>query len=55
LKEKVGEKKRQEGRLSELIEERQIIEKNIEECNREYDDFKKFRGISKWIKRFGEN
>jgi chromosome segregation protein len=41
LKEKLGERKDKEDRLSELTEERQTIDKNIEECNREYEDFKK--------------
>jgi len=41
LKEKLGERKDKEDRLSELTEERQTIDKNIEECNRQYEDFKK--------------
>jgi len=35
------ENKDKEDRLLELMEERQTIDKNIEECNREYEDFKK--------------
>jgi hypothetical protein len=41
LKEKLGERKDKEDRLSELMEERQTIDKNIEESNREYEDFQK--------------
>jgi hypothetical protein len=41
LKEKLGERKDKEDRLLELMEERQTIDKNIEESNREYGDFKK--------------
>jgi hypothetical protein len=41
LKQKLGERKDKGDRLSELMEERQIIDKNIEECKREYEDFKK--------------
>jgi hypothetical protein len=41
LKEKLGERKDKGGRLSELMEERQTIDKNIEQCKREYEDFKK--------------
>jgi hypothetical protein len=41
LKEKLGERKDKEDRLLELMEERLTIDKNIEECNREYGDFKK--------------
>jgi hypothetical protein len=41
LKEKLGERKDKGDRLSELMEERQTIDKNIIECNREYEDFKK--------------
>jgi hypothetical protein len=41
LKEKLRERKDKQDRISELMEERQTIDKNIENSNREYEDFKK--------------
>lgn len=41
LKEKLSERKDKQDRLSELMEERQTIEKNIETGNIEYEDFQK--------------
>jgi hypothetical protein len=41
LKEKLSERNNKQGRLSELMEERQTIEKNIETGNKEYEDFQK--------------
>jgi len=41
LKEKISEIKDKQVRLSELVEERQIIENNIETGNIEYEDFQK--------------
>jgi len=41
LKEKLSERKDKQDRLSELMEERQTIEKNIETGNKEYVDFQK--------------
>ena len=41
LKGKLRERKDKQDRLSELMEERQTIDKNIEEGNREYEDFQK--------------
>lgn len=41
LKEKISEKKDKQDRLSELLEERQTIDKNIEVSKSEYIDFQK--------------
>lgn len=41
LKEKLSERNDKQDRLSELMEERQTIEKNIETGNKEYVDFQK--------------
>ena len=41
LKEKLSEKKDKQDRLSELTEERQTIDKNIEVSKSEYEDFQK--------------
>ena len=41
LKEKISEKKDKQERLSELLEERQTIDKNIEASKSEYIDFQK--------------
>lgn len=41
LKEKLSERKDKQDRLSELMEERQTIEKNIETGNSEYEDLQK--------------
>jgi len=41
LKEKLSERNDKQDRLSELMEERQTIEKNIETGNKEYEDFQK--------------
>jgi len=41
LKEKISEKKDKQDRLSELLEERQTIDKNIEASKSEYIDFQK--------------
>jgi hypothetical protein len=41
LKEKLSERNNKQVRLSELMEERQTIEKNIETGNKEYEDFQK--------------
>jgi uncharacterized protein (DUF1499 family) len=41
LKEKLSERNDKQDRLSELMEERQTVEKNIETGNKEYEDFQK--------------
>jgi len=41
LKEKLSERNDKQDRLSELMEEQQTIEKNIETGNKEYEDFQK--------------
>jgi hypothetical protein len=41
FKEKLSERKHKEDRLSELMEERESIDKNIEAAKKEYDDFQK--------------
>jgi hypothetical protein len=41
FKEKLSERKHKQDRLSELMEERESIDKNIEAAKKEYDDFQK--------------
>ena len=45
LTEKLSERKDTQYRLSELMEEREAIDKNIEAGKREYDDFQKSEGF----------
>lgn len=57
LKEKISEKKDKQERLSELLEERQTIDKNIEASKSEYIDFQKsheFLNTSNALKKIND-